>query len=119
MVLNIQYLHHHILSLSWNQLSGSLPANLGLGLPNLQFLYLHEAGLSGVLPNLSNASMLTLLDLGKNSFTGFIPSTLCALTNLQRLSLGMNNLTIDTSTPGANTLSCLANLGNLTFYLGS
>ncbi|XP_021800142.1 probable LRR receptor-like serine/threonine-protein kinase At3g47570, partial [Prunus avium] len=97
------------LSLSFNQLSGSLQANLGLGLPNLQELYLSANDLSGVIPNLSNASMLTGLDLGQNSFTGFIPSTLCALTNLQSLKLFMNNLTIDTS-----TLSCLANLGNLT-----
>ncbi|XP_021811562.1 probable LRR receptor-like serine/threonine-protein kinase At3g47570 [Prunus avium] len=98
-----------LLSLSWNQLSGSLPANIGLGLPNLQFLYLSAAGLSGVIPNLSNASMLTRLALARNSFTGFIPSTLCALTNLQWLLLHNNNLTIDTS-----TLSCLVNLGNLT-----
>ncbi|KAL6282473.1 hypothetical protein ACE6H2_013402 [Prunus campanulata] len=98
-----------VLSLTNNQLSGSLPANIGLGLPNLQRLYLDAAGLSGVIPNLSNASMLTRLELAQNSFTGFIPSTLCALTNLQLLNLEMNNLTIDTS-----TLSCLVNLGNLT-----
>ncbi|XP_021812004.1 probable LRR receptor-like serine/threonine-protein kinase At3g47570 [Prunus avium] len=102
-----------VLSLSRNQLSGSLPANIGLGLPNLQILYLTEAGLSGVIPDFSNASMLTKLELGKSSFTGFIPSTLCALTNLQSLKLHNNSLMIDTSTPEANTLSCLANLGNL------
>ncbi|CAL8167755.1 unnamed protein product [Prunus armeniaca] len=102
------------LSLSFNQLSGSLPANIGLGLPNLQHLYLTKAGLSGAIPNLSNASMLTKLQLGTNKFTGFIPTTLCALTNLQSLQLDDNNLMIDTSTPEANTLSCLANLGNLT-----
>ncbi|KAL6282483.1 hypothetical protein ACE6H2_013412 [Prunus campanulata] len=97
------------LSLSSNQLSGSLPANIGLGLPNLQLLYIAANDLSGVIPKLSNTSMLTELDLGYNSFTGFIPRTLCTLTNLQSLKLGMNNLTIDTS-----TLSCLVNLGNLT-----
>ncbi|CAL2237833.1 unnamed protein product [Prunus armeniaca] len=102
------------MSLSFNQLSGSLPANIGLGLPNLQHLYIAANDLSGVIPNLSNASMLTRIDLGHNSFTGFLPSTLCALTNLQSLRLPNNNLTIDTSTPEANTLSCLANLGNLT-----
>ncbi|KAL6282475.1 hypothetical protein ACE6H2_013404 [Prunus campanulata] len=104
-----------VLSLTFNQLSGSLPANLGLGLPNLQILYIGANDLSGEIPNLSNASMLTRLVLAQNSFTGFIPSTLCALTNLQSLRLQNNNLTIDTSTPEANTLSCLANLGNLTF----
>ncbi|CAL2225860.1 unnamed protein product [Prunus armeniaca] len=107
------------MSLSRNQLSGSLPANIGLGVPNLQHLYIIANDLSGVIPNLSNASMLTWLSLGENTFTGFIPSTLCAL-NLQRLELQNNNLTIDTSTLEANALSCLANLGNLTeLYLGN
>ncbi|CAL8120627.1 unnamed protein product [Prunus armeniaca] len=102
------------LSLTFNQLSGSLPANIGLGLPNLRQLYIASTNLSGVIPNLSNASMLTELDLGQNSFTGFIPITLCALTNLKRLRLSMNNLAIDTSTPETTTLSCLANLRSLT-----
>ncbi|KAL6273052.1 hypothetical protein ACE6H2_023744 [Prunus campanulata] len=97
-----------------NQLSGSLPENIGLGSPNLEELYLAVNELNGVIPNLSNASMLTRLELQGNSFTGFIPSTLCALTNLQWLSLAQNNLTIDTSTLEATTISCLANLGNLT-----
>ncbi|PQP95653.1 putative LRR receptor-like serine/threonine-protein kinase [Prunus yedoensis var. nudiflora] len=100
--------------LSMNQLSGSLPANLGLGIPNIQRLYIGANDLSGVIPNLSNASMLTKIDLGQNSFTGFLPRTLCALRNLQWLILETNNLTIQiTSTPEASTLSCLANLRNL------
>ncbi|CAL9005302.1 unnamed protein product [Prunus brigantina] len=102
------------MALGQNQLSGSLPANIGLGIPNLQILFILETDLSGVIPNLSNASMLTRLDLSTNSFTGFIPRTLCALTNLQGLFLSKNNLTIDTSTPEASTLSCLSNLGKLT-----
>ncbi|KAH0985103.1 hypothetical protein GBA52_012280 [Prunus armeniaca] len=96
------------LTLGMNQLSGSLPANIGLGLPKLQLLYTEANDLSGVIPDFSNASMLTHLQLHRNSFTGFIPSTLCALTNLECLNLYMNNLTIETS-----TLSCLANHGNL------
>ncbi|KAI5331348.1 hypothetical protein L3X38_021474 [Prunus dulcis] len=101
------------IALSFNQLSGSLPANIGLGLPKLLFLLIGATDLSGVIPNLSNASMLAQIDLADNSFTGFLPSTLCALTNLQWLELFRNHLTIDTSIPEANTLSCLANLGNL------
>ncbi|VVA35274.1 PREDICTED: probable LRR receptor [Prunus dulcis] len=100
------------LTLGMNQLSGSLPADIGLGLPNLQLFYTEANDLSGVIPNFSNASMLTHLQLHQNSFTGFIPSTLCALTNLECLNLCMNNLTIETS-----TLSCLANHGNLTRLL--
>ncbi|XP_021807903.1 LRR receptor-like serine/threonine-protein kinase EFR [Prunus avium] len=102
------------ISLSFNQLSGSLSANMGLGLQNLQYLYIGANDLSGVIPNLSNASTLITIDMNENSFTGFLPSTLCALTNLQSLRLKNNNLTIDTSTPEANTLSCLANLRSLT-----
>ncbi|XP_021818282.1 probable LRR receptor-like serine/threonine-protein kinase At3g47570 [Prunus avium] len=102
------------LSLTLNRLSGSLPANLGLGLPNLQQLYIAGNDISGVIPNLSNASALIKIDLSYNSFTGLIPRTLCTLTNLQWLNLGSNNLTIDTSTPEANILSCLSNLRSLT-----
>ncbi|XP_020416818.1 receptor kinase-like protein Xa21 isoform X2 [Prunus persica] len=87
-IFNISTLR--VMQLSFNQLSGSLPANIGFGLPNLQILYIADVGLSGVIPNLSNASMLTRIDLGKNSFTGFIPSTLCALTNLQLASNPLN-----------------------------
>ncbi|XP_020417678.1 putative receptor-like protein kinase At3g47110 [Prunus persica] len=96
------------LSLTLNKLSGSLPANIGLGVPNLQLLYIGATDVSGVIPNLSNASKLTRISMSYNSFTGFIPRTLCALINLQWLGLYMNDLTIDTS-----TLSCLANLQNL------
>ncbi|PRQ29166.1 putative non-specific serine/threonine protein kinase [Rosa chinensis] len=62
---------------------------------------------------MSNASQLTTLSLEENFLSGFIPSTLCALTNLERLSLDENNLTLDTPTTEVNVLSCLANLKNL------
>ncbi|PQP96462.1 putative LRR receptor-like serine/threonine-protein kinase [Prunus yedoensis var. nudiflora] len=106
------------ISLASNQLSGSLPADIDLRLPNLELLYVGMNKLSGVIPKFS--SKLTQLEMGGNSFTGFVPSSLCALTNLDFLSLHTNNLTIDTSTPEANFLSCLANLRNLMgLYLGN
>ncbi|PQQ03344.1 putative LRR receptor-like serine/threonine-protein kinase [Prunus yedoensis var. nudiflora] len=40
------------LSLGRNQLSGSLSANIGLGIPNLQLLFIKRNDLSGVIPNL-------------------------------------------------------------------
>ncbi|PQQ11041.1 putative LRR receptor-like serine/threonine-protein kinase [Prunus yedoensis var. nudiflora] len=99
------------------QLLGSLPADIGLRLPNLELLYIGMNLLSGAIPNFisNNGSKLTQLEMGGNSFTGFIPSTLCALTitNLDILSLHTNNLTIDTSSPEANILFCLSNLRNL------
>ncbi|ONI13281.1 LOW QUALITY PROTEIN: hypothetical protein PRUPE_4G213400, partial [Prunus persica] len=90
------------ISLASNQLSGSLPADIGLRLPNLELLYIGMNKLSGAIPNFisNNGSKLTY--------------TLCALTNLDLLSLHANNLTIDTLTPEANILFCLANLRNLT-----
>ncbi|CAN6557422.1 unnamed protein product [Malus baccata var. baccata] len=97
-------------------LSGSLPANIGLYTPNLEFLGVAKNNLAaGLLPNLSNASKLRELDMNTNSFTGVLPSTLCSLKNLEYLSLYSNNLTTDASTPqAASTLSCLFNLRNLT-----
>ncbi|XP_070680534.1 probable LRR receptor-like serine/threonine-protein kinase At3g47570 isoform X1 [Malus domestica] len=103
-----------VLSLVGNQLSGSLPANIGLGIPNLQSIYLGMNELSGVIPNfISNGSKLNHVDISDNSFSGFIPNKLCALANLEYLSLYQNNLTVDTSTPEVNFLSCLGNLRNL------
>ncbi|KAB2615459.1 LRR receptor-like serine/threonine-protein kinase [Pyrus ussuriensis x Pyrus communis] len=104
------------IGLSFNQLSGGLPANIGLNVPNLELLYVARNNLvAGPLPNLSNASKLRVLDMSANSFTGILPITLCSLKNLQFLSLYSNNLTIDASTPqAASTLSCLFNLRNLT-----
>ncbi|PRQ56418.1 putative protein kinase RLK-Pelle-LRR-XII-1 family [Rosa chinensis] len=102
------------ISLVGNKLSGSLPTNIGLGLPNLQEFYLGQNKLSGAIPkSISNASRLTMLSWPLNLLSGSIPSTLCALTNLQYLSLFENNLTIDTTTPEVNILSCLANLKKL------
>nr|XP_028945210.1 probable LRR receptor-like serine/threonine-protein kinase At3g47570 [Malus domestica] len=102
--------------LSLNQLSGSLPANIGLYAPNLEFLGVAKNNLAaGLLPNLSNASKLRELDMNTNSFTGVLPSTLCSLKNLKYRSLYSNNLTTDASTPQASsTLSCLFNLRDLT-----
>ncbi|XP_050148386.1 LRR receptor-like serine/threonine-protein kinase GSO1 isoform X3 [Malus sylvestris] len=108
------------LYLGFNNLTGSLPANIGLGVPNLKFLFAASNNFSGGIPNFSNASKLIKLDMKSNSLTGFIPSTLCPLRNLQWLSLNHNNLTLDTSTPEASILSCLASLRNLTtLYLGN
>ncbi|XP_050138691.1 probable LRR receptor-like serine/threonine-protein kinase At3g47570 isoform X2 [Malus sylvestris] len=103
------------ISLFFNQLSGGLPANIGLNVPNLEYLGVARNNLvAGLLPNLSNASKLRDLEMSQNSLTGFLPSTLCSLKNLEYLSLSSNNLTIDASTPQAeSTLSCLFNLRKL------
>ncbi|PRQ29231.1 putative protein kinase RLK-Pelle-LRR-XII-1 family [Rosa chinensis] len=103
-----------LLDLTANDLLGSLPTNIGLELPNLLELYLGGNKLSGVIPkSISNASQLTIIDLGENFLSGFIPSTLCTLTKLEVLSLYQNNLTLDTSIPDVDILSCLPNLKKL------
>ncbi|XP_050148376.1 probable LRR receptor-like serine/threonine-protein kinase At3g47570 isoform X1 [Malus sylvestris] len=102
------------ISLPENQLSGNLPAYIGLGVPDLQMFYVGGNQLTGAFPNfMSNGSKLTSLDMSKNSFYGFIPTKLCLLKTLEYLSLGTNNLAIDTSTPEVNIPSCFANLTNL------
>ncbi|XP_062007600.1 putative receptor-like protein kinase At3g47110 [Rosa rugosa] len=111
-----------------NNLTGTIPYEFGY-LPNLERLLLGENNLNGHIPSsIFNISTIAALNLGLNQLSGslpadiglalpkleeFIPSTLCLLTNLERLFLFSNNLTIDTSTPEVNIFSCLPNLRNL------
>ena len=80
------------LTLYDNQLSGSIPSELG-NLANLQALGLHDNQLSGSIPSeLGNFDNLGLLTLWGNQLSGPIPSELGNLDNLQALSLGSNQL---------------------------
>ncbi len=81
------------LSLPGNNLTGSLPAELG-SLTNLRGLYLGYNELSGTIPvELSNLANLTALYFGFNELTGTIPTEIGGLTNLKWLHLDNNNLT--------------------------
>ncbi|KAB2615465.1 LRR receptor-like serine/threonine-protein kinase [Pyrus ussuriensis x Pyrus communis] len=83
------------ITLSSNQLSGGLLANIGLNVPNLEFLYVARNNLvAGLLPNLSNASKLRELDMSVNSFTEFLPITLYSLKNLEYLNLNLTRLSL-------------------------
>ena len=80
------------LSLSANQLSGSIPAELG-NLSNLLTLELDGNELSGSMPaELGNLSNLTDLDLDGNELSGSIPAELGNLSNLNSLDLRNNEL---------------------------
>ena len=80
------------LDLSDNQLSGSIPAQLG-NLSNLERLTLTGNQLSGAIPaQLGNLSSLEGLGLSFNQLTGSIPAQLGGLSNLERLYLSFNQL---------------------------
>ena len=81
------------LNLSDNNLTGSIPAELG-NLDNLEALVFAYNSLTGSIPSeLGNLGNLRLLELAHNSLTGPIPSELGSLDNLGTLWLAHNSLT--------------------------
>ena len=94
------------LYLSYNQLIGNIPADLG-NLTNLQILWLGGNQLTSSIPaELGNLTNLRELSLYYNQLTGSIPAELGSLTNLRELSLYYNQLT-------GNIPAELGNLTNL------
>ena len=82
-----------MLSLYSNQLTGTIPAELG-SLTNLERLYLSYNQLTGTIPpELGSLTNLERLYLSYNQLTGTIPPALGSLTNLERLYLSYNQLT--------------------------
>ncbi|GLU07115.1 hypothetical protein SLE2022_240870 [Rubroshorea leprosula] len=98
-----------------NNLTGSLPSELGL-LRGLYMLNLsHNEILSDIPTSISSMSTLESLDLSFNRLTGEIPTTLTLLDSLTTLSLSFNNLSGKIPTePHFDTLSRdgLAYIGN-------
>jgi len=121
------------LVLSDNQLSGSMPPELG-NLTKLEFLYLENNQLTGAIPSeLGNLTDLTLLHLLNNQLSGNIPVELGNLSNLEYLILSGNQLTgtipvelgnltkLDQLLLGTNQLTGtipteIGNLINLTYF---
>ncbi|KAG4213329.1 hypothetical protein ERO13_A01G049266v2 [Gossypium hirsutum] len=104
------------ISLELNHLSGHLPSNMGLWLPNLENLYLGENQLHGSFSkSVCNASQLTNLDVSHNYFSGSIPNNLGNLRNLKMLNLEATNLT----SLGMSFLSSLTNCRGLEFLIFS
>ncbi len=81
------------LDLSFNQLLGSIPAELA-NLKSLDYLDLSFDQLSGPIPTeLGNLARLTRLDLSHNQLTGPIAAEVASLYSLQYLDLSQNQLT--------------------------
>ena len=79
------------LILGSNQLSGTIPAELG-NLSNLANLILDDNQLSGIPAGLGNLSNLGVLNVTGNQLSGTIPAEVGNLSNLKQLRLGSNQL---------------------------
>jgi len=80
------------LNLISNQLNGSIPKEIG-NLSNLRYLHLSSNQLSGSIPQeISNLSKLTELSLSSNQLSGSIPPEIGNLSNLTKLRLSSNEL---------------------------
>ncbi|XP_033508641.1 cuscuta receptor 1-like [Nicotiana tomentosiformis] len=82
----------HSLDLSYNNLSGNLPAWLG-HIPSLTHLSLFSNDLKGhIPPDYCRLEGLEVLDLSQNNIVGSIPSCFSASLNLKRVYLSQNYL---------------------------
>ncbi|CAL4890882.1 unnamed protein product [Urochloa decumbens] len=76
-----------------NALSGVLPFDIGVTLPNLQNLILNDCQLSGRIPrSIGNASRLRYIQLDDNELEGTVPLEVGNLKDLEVLTLGSNKL---------------------------
>ncbi|MED6205130.1 hypothetical protein PIB30_015033 [Stylosanthes scabra] len=81
------------LDLSYNFLSGSIPASLG-AMSYLQVLNMGHNKLSGNIPDsFGGLKAIGVLDLSHNNLQGFIPASLGTLSFLSDLDVSNNNLT--------------------------
>ncbi|KAK7348163.1 hypothetical protein VNO80_22713 [Phaseolus coccineus] len=101
-----------VISATKNQFNGSLPPNMFHSLPNLKQFYiaLNQVSCSNP-PSITNASILSLLEIGANQFTGQVPA-LEKLQDLFYLGLSQNNVG-DNSTNDLKFLKSFTNYSSL------
>ncbi len=98
------------LYLSWNNLTGNIPAEIG-NLAMLTDLSLSFNNLEGSIPaEIGDLEMLTILSLGWNNFTGSIPGEIGNLTSLEYLNLNGDGTIPENKLTG----SIPAEIGNIT-----
>ncbi|GMP48847.1 hypothetical protein CsSME_00016057 [Camellia sinensis var. sinensis] len=92
MIMDDGYLHVEELLLSGNQLTGSLPEEIGY-LPNLDRIQIDENQISGPIPkSFANLNKTKHFHMNNNSISGQIPPELSSLPELVHLLLDNNNL---------------------------
>ncbi|XP_077229564.1 LRR receptor-like serine/threonine-protein kinase EFR [Tasmannia lanceolata] len=105
-----------VIAMTGNKLHGTLPPNIGLFLPNLQFLLLSSNQFTGPFPeSISNSSQLRMLDFSDNDFWGPVPENLGILRNLKSLLIWGNPL--GTGKDGdLSFITSLTNCSQLMFF---
>ncbi|XP_009353384.2 receptor kinase-like protein Xa21 [Pyrus x bretschneideri] len=84
-----------ILALTANYLTGSIPDDLCQHLPSIQILSLARNKLDGPLPSkLWQCKELLQFSLDSNNFRGSIPKSIGNSTQLERIGISYNNLTV-------------------------
>jgi Leucine-rich repeat (LRR) protein len=98
------------LGFAFNKLTGTIPTSIG-HLTVLRYLYSTHNKLSGNIPSsIANLKSLTELDFSQNELSGNIPTSIGTLVNLNELVLSNNKLS-------GNIPASLGNLINLTQLL--
>ncbi|KAI3993708.1 hypothetical protein MKX01_002721 [Papaver californicum] len=86
------YVHVHQLDLMWNNISGSIPKEIG-NILSLELLLLNGNQFSGSLPDeIGRLTNLVRLQLDENQLSGVIPKSFANLTKLKHLHLNNNSL---------------------------
>ncbi|THG16891.1 hypothetical protein TEA_025614 [Camellia sinensis var. sinensis] len=121
-VMTDGYLHVQELDFMWNDLTGSIPKEIG-NIASLKLLLLNGNKLSGSIPNeLGYLSKLNRLQIDLNQISGPVPDSFSNLSSIKHLHLNNNSISGQIP-PQLSNLSTLIHLlldnNNLTGYLPS